>query len=173
MNDIEKIKRLKSDIEFLKASIESAESYPTENAQFYSALGKQKDELAKLEQELDDLENKPEKSYPKRTNQQNKAIHILFTEYAKALNEAGFDMRKTLKPSIAIPWTGRSVKEFLWKPIQKAQLNKTSTTELTTVEIDEVFDTINRHLGERIGIHIPFPSIDEIILRQEAERRGK
>lgn len=72
-------------------------------------------------------------------------------------------MRKTLKPGVEIPWTGDSVKEFLWRPIQEAQLNKKSTTELTTKEIDAVFDTITRHIGEKFGIYVPFPSIDEVL----------
>lgn len=113
------------------------------------------------------------KVYPKRTNRQNKALHVLFNLLAGELNENGLDMRKTLKPEVDIPWSGPSVKEFLWRPIQKAQLTKESTTELTTVEIDQVFDTINRHLGERFGLHIPFPSIDEVMLRIEAEERAK
>ena len=114
---------------------------------------------------------KEEKVYPKRTNQQNKALHVLFNLLASTLNDAGLDMRKTLKPEIDIPWSGPAIKEFLWRPIQTAQLDKRSTTELTTVEIDQVFDTINKHLGEKFGLHVPFPSINEIILRQEMERK--
>jgi hypothetical protein len=82
---------------------------------------------------------------------------------ADELNDRGLDMRKTLKPGVEIPWTGDSVKEYLWRPIQQAQLNKKSTTELTTKEIDAVFDTINRHIGEKFGLFVPFPSIDEVI----------
>lgn len=107
------------------------------------------------------------KVYPQRTKQQNKALHVLFGMLAQELNDNGLDMRKTLKPDIDIPWGANTVKEYLWRPIQVAQLGKKSTTELTTVEIDKVFDTINKHLGEVFGIHIPFPSIDELILRYE------
>lgn len=105
-----------------------------------------------------------------RTIQQNKALHVLFQLLADELNNAGLDMRKTLKPEVEIPWTPRNVKEFLWRPIQKAQLNKTSTTELTTSEIDQVFDTINKHLGEKFSLHVAFPSIDQI-LTSESEGR--
>jgi hypothetical protein len=108
-----------------------------------------------------------DKEYPKRTTRQNKALHVLFNLLADNLNQAGLDMRKTLKPGVEIPWSGRSVKEYLWRPIQKAQLNKTSTTELTTVEIDQVFDTINKHMGEKFGLHTAFPSIEEVIDRNK------
>lgn len=98
-----------------------------------------------------------------RTIRQNRAIHLLFDMLAKELNENGLDMRRTLRPSIDIPWTGESVKEYLWRPVQQAQVNKKSTTELTTKEIDEVFDTINRHLGTKFGIYVPFPSIETLL----------
>lgn len=104
-----------------------------------------------------------EKEFPQRTAQQNKALHVLFQLLANELNLAGLDMRKTLKPGVEIPWSGRAVKEYLWRPVQTAQLNKQSTTELTTKEIDEVFDTINRHLGEKFGLHVAFPSIDDLL----------
>jgi hypothetical protein len=38
------------------------------------------------------------------------------------------------------------VKEYLWRPLQKAILGKQSTTELTTKEIDKVFDTNKKFL---------------------------
>lgn len=98
-----------------------------------------------------------------RTLKQNRALHLMFDMLARDLNENGLDMRRTLKPSIDIPWTGESVKEYLWRPVQQAQVNKKSTTELTTREIDEVFDTINRHLGTKFGIYVPFPSIETLL----------
>ena len=111
------------------------------------------------------------KQYPQRTKQQNKALHVLFQLLADELNTAGLDMRKTLKPGVDIPWGPVAIKEFMWRPIMEAQLGKRSTTEMTTVEIDEVFDTINKHLGERFGLHVPFPSIEELILQYEARAK--
>lgn len=115
------------------------------------------------------------KSYPIRTAQQNRALHVLFTQYANMLNDEGLDMKKAFarKPEVEIPWTGAAVKEYLWRPIMKAQLNKQSTTKLTTVEIDAVFDTINKFFGEHFEMHVPFPSIEEIIWKQEQERSEK
>ena len=82
---------------------------------------------------------------------------------ADELNGAGLDQRKVLKPSIAIPWTPHSIKEQLFRPVMKAQLGKESTTELTTTEIDKVYDTINRHLGDTFGLTVAFPSVEEIL----------
>ena len=103
----------------------------------------------------------------KRTTQQNKALHVLFQLLSDRLNEAGLDMKKTLKPEVDIPWSGNTVKEYLWRPVQEAQLNKKSTTELTTAEIDKVFDTINKLLGEKFGLHVPFPSVQDIEVNNE------
>lgn len=98
-----------------------------------------------------------------RTTRQNRAIHLMFTQLAQSLNDHGLDMRKTLKPEVDIPWDGRTVKEYIWRPIQKAVLGKKSTTELTTKEIDGVFEIINKHLGEKFGIEIQFPSIETMM----------
>lgn len=95
-----------------------------------------------------------------RTVKQNSALHVFFELLAQALSDAGLDMKKTLKPEAEIPWTAETVKEFLWKPLQKAQLNKVSTTELSTKEIDAVYDTLNRHLGSKFGVTVVFPSVD-------------
>lgn len=113
-----------------------------------------------------------EKKRPPRTGRQNRALHLYFTMVADCLNDAGMDMRTVLKPGIEIPWNKGSVKEYLWRPIQKMQLQKQSTTELDTKEIDLVYDTLNRHLA-RFGVHEPFPSIEEIMnrLREEDDRR--
>lgn len=101
----------------------------------------------------------------KRTNKQNKAIHKWFTMIAEQLNSAGLDMRKTLKEEIEIPWTGKSAKEFLWRPIQAAMYQTNSTTELDTKELTKVADTLQRHLASRLGQDIRFPSLEEVMLR--------
>lgn len=111
-----------------------------------------------------------QKQYTKRTDRQNRALHKMFQILADELNGAGLDQRKVLKPAIDIPWSRDSVKNQIWRPVQKAQLGKKSTTELTTVEIDQVFDTINKHLGERFGLHVPFPSIETILINKESEK---
>jgi len=97
-----------------------------------------------------------------RTGAQNSSIHLGLQLLADALNAAGLDMKKVLKPSVDIPWTMESCKEFLFRPIMKAMFNKESTTELEKVgEIDEVWDTMMRFLGEKFDFeHLPFPSED-------------
>lgn len=103
----------------------------------------------------------------KRTAKQSRALHLYFTHLADTLNDASLDMRKTLKPSIDIPWNGTTVKEYLWRPIMQAQLKKDSTTELENYEIDQVFNTITRHLAQAFGLQVDFPSYDGFIKKYE------
>ena len=95
-----------------------------------------------------------------RTDQQNRALHLYFTLLADALNDAGFDMKKTIRKDVDIAWSGISVKEYLWRPIQKTYLQEKSTTRLKTGDIDKIYDILNKIIGERTGVHISFPSID-------------
>ncbi len=102
-----------------------------------------------------------------RTEQQNKAMHLWFEILANFLNDAGLDQRKVLKPSVEIPWSKEAIKEQLWRPIQKAYLQKHSTTELLTTDIDKIFDILNRHLSEKFHVSLPaWPSLDELIFQE-------
>lgn len=93
-----------------------------------------------------------------RTPTQNNAMHRYFELLAQALNDAGLDMRRTLKPEWEIPWTAEMVKEHIWRPVQKVMLDRQSTTQLQTIDVGEVYDVINRHMAEKHGVHVPFPS---------------
>ncbi len=97
----------------------------------------------------------------KRTQPQNASIHKFCEMLAEALNESGLDMRVVLKPEVEIPWAKESVKKHLWKPIQKSQLGKKSTTELERHEVSQVYETLIRHLGSKFGVYIPFPSKEQ------------
>lgn len=112
----------------------------------------------------DRLDAKEAKEKKQRTDKLNRAMHLYFTHLAKALNEAGLDMKTVLKPSVEIPWTPTAVKEYLWKPIQQALFFKESTTELYTDEPSLVYETLNRHISEKWHVHVPFPSIESELL---------
>lgn len=113
-----------------------------------------------------------DKEYNQRTQRQNRALHKYFEMVADELNDAGLDMRTVLKPGIEIPWSKMSVKEYLWKPVMAIQLQKKSTIQMNTKDIDLIYDTLNRFLGQK-GLHTPFPSIQEIMLRQLAAEEDK
>ena len=113
-----------------------------------------------------------DKKEEQRTKAQNRALHKFFELLAEELNNAGFDMRKGLRSDIDIPWGKETIKEYIWRPVQEAQLTKKSTTELTTKEIDKVYETLNRFLAERYKIHIPFPSWEHFLDEKEGKKSG-
>lgn len=97
-----------------------------------------------------------------RTLTQNRALHLFCQWLADTLNDAGLDMRKTLRDDVEVPWTQASVKEYLWRPIQLAMTDKQSTTEITTVEPTDIHAVLSRHLGQRLGIQCPeWPKRDQ------------
>lgn len=95
-----------------------------------------------------------------RTSQQNRSLHLYFTLLAEALNDAGYDMKKTIRQDIDISWTAISIKEYLWRPIQDMMFKQKSTTRLKTKDIDKIYDILNKTIGERTGVYVPFPSIE-------------
>ena len=97
-----------------------------------------------------------------RTGKQNNSLHLWFEQMATELNDSGYDMKKVIRQEIDIPWTAYTFKEFIWRPVQEAQLGKKSTTQLKTHEIDQIYDTVNRVIGVRTGVYVPFPSVESL-----------
>ncbi len=107
------------------------------------------------------MENKEEKQ---RTDAQNRALHKYFQELADELNRRGMYISQVIK--FDAPWDAARVKELIWRETQKKILGKDSTTELTTSEIDQVFEVIHRALAE-MKVDVQFPSIETLIHNQE------
>ena len=119
------------------------------------------------------MENPKDNKIPKkRTERQNNALHLYLTQVAETLDREVHTMQDVVKKitKVEIRPTLSNVKEMIWREIQKAQLGKTSTTELSKQEdIDKVYDAMNKWLGYYFKIHIPFPSMDE----GEQDKDGK
>ena len=95
-----------------------------------------------------------------RTPSQNNSLHLYCERLADALNAAGYDMKRTLKHDVEIPWTKDSVKSHIWKPVQEAMTGKESTTEMNTVDPSEIYEVVSRHLGEKTGVFVEWPTND-------------
>jgi hypothetical protein len=93
-----------------------------------------------------------------RTLKQNNSIHKYCAMVAEELNRQGIDMKALLKPEIEIPATPELVKTHIWKPVQNIMLDIESTTDLSTTDVDAVYQVISRHLAENHGISVAFPS---------------
>lgn len=94
-----------------------------------------------------------------RTGAQNNSLHLWLTQLAKELNEQGITVQQVLAKTVELDWNKDTLKENIWRPIQKALTGKKSSTELNKVsEIDEVYEHLNRFFSTNWGIHIPFPT---------------
>lgn len=103
----------------------------------------------------------------RRTSQQNKAMWVYLTRLSEQLNDAGLDMRAVLKPGVDIPWTKQSAHDQLWIPIQEIMTGKASTTEMDTVEPSRIYEVLNRHIAEKFGVSIPWPSDEPPMMGDE------
>lgn len=97
----------------------------------------------------------------KRTLKQNSSLYKFFELLAKDLSEAGLDAKQVMKPNADIPFTQEMVKVLLWRPIQEAMYGTTSTTELSTKQINDVYEVLIRHMGEKFSITTEFPHQEE------------
>ncbi|MDF0750307.1 hypothetical protein NLU14_08695 [Marinobacter sp. 71-i] len=126
------------------------------------ALAKAQKQLADLWRENKYIEVDIRRKAKQRTLTQNRALHLFCEWLADTLNDAGYDMRRTLRADVDLPWTQAAVKEHLWRPIQKAMTEKHSTTEITTVEPTAIHEVLSRHLGQKLGVTCPpWPKRDQ------------
>jgi len=70
-------------------------------------------------------------------------------------------MRMVLKPSVEIPWNKDNIKDLMFKPIALAMFNVESTKDLDTKQISEVYEVLNRHTAQKLGISVVWPSREE------------
>ncbi len=97
-----------------------------------------------------------EKLTPKtRTNSQNNALHLYFSQLSEQLNNAGYTFTNVLE--MEMPFTPELIKESIWKPTQKEMFGIDSTTKLNTEMINKLIDVFSLHFGQR-GIFVEFPS---------------
>ena len=97
------------------------------------------------------------KSGKQRTSTQNGSLHRFCKMLADSLNDAGFDFRTFVREGYPVPFNENLVKEYLWRPIQKAITGKDSTTKPETHEYAIIYDALNMKLAEH-GVYVPWPS---------------
>lgn len=105
-----------------------------------------------------------------RTNQQNKAWHVYEKELSQAMYNHGVDMRTFLKEGVEIPPTKAIVHDHITLPLVKSMFGKTSTKDLEVHEVDKLYEVINKHIREKLGLNIPFPCADNFITNEEYEK---
>lgn len=98
-----------------------------------------------------------------RSNQQSKAIHVYVQMVADELCNQGQTLQNVIQHinRVEITPTKENVKQVVWHEIQKALFGKKSTTELTTDEVNKVYEVMSMFLAREFEISLPFPSEEQ------------
>lgn len=100
------------------------------------------------------------KTGKQRSIKQNSALHLWCEQIATELNKRHLDVRVLLEHHPEIEWNREAVKSYLWKPVQKAMTDEESTAKVNKIDYIKVYETLNKYLGEKFGIHVPWPVHD-------------
>jgi hypothetical protein len=98
------------------------------------------------------------KTGKQRTLTQNRSMHLYCDHVSVALNDAGFDFRQSLRHDIDVPWSESLAKDYIWRPVQAAVTGFESTTKPETHQYSEIYEILNRHLSNKFGVFVPWPS---------------
>lgn len=91
-----------------------------------------------------------------RTTKQNSCLHKYLAVMAQKMAKSGLDMKEVITVPI-IP-TLENVKHEMFKPMMtKVYPDITSTTKLTTVQIQVLYEAFNAAMAERLGISGQWP----------------
>ena len=96
-----------------------------------------------------------------RSPTQNKCVHLYCEQVADELNRNGITCQMFFDPGYEVPWSMVTVKNNVWRPLQKAICGKVSTTEPLKTDYNVIYEHVNRKLSD-YGIHVPWPSKDTI-----------
>ena len=106
-----------------------------------------------------------------RTLTQNSAMWLYLDHVARAFNDNDISIEMVLKPDIT--WDSKGIKLLLWDKVMEAQIGKVTTTKLTTTEVTEIYDIMNKVISMKTGIHIPFPDRQLQELEKEDDERNR
>lgn len=99
-----------------------------------------------------------------RTTRQNRALHKWYSLVAHNMKEQGLSMQKVLKPTYEITPTMTLIKDCIWRPVQLTMTGKESTTEITTKELQDIYQVIDTNFLGKWQIDLPFPSAENLHL---------
>jgi len=92
----------------------------------------------------------------KRTDKQNNCLHGYLGQMSTKMNEAGYDFKKVVQ--LPVSFTTSNMKEYMFKPVMTGMYPEiTSTTELSTIQIQQVYETFNNAMGVKFGISGNWP----------------
>lgn len=99
-----------------------------------------------------------------RTIPQNSSLHLWLTQMATEMNDAGLTNRKVwekMAESFDIPVTMEMLKDIA-QNVSFDMFKKKHTSELTTIEMQKLYETLNSAFGQSVGVSIPWPSRESL-----------
>ncbi len=102
-----------------------------------------------------------------RSGQQNKSLYKWERTLAKTLNDGGIPFGDVV---IKLPreFTQENIHALIIHPLMTALYpDKTSTSQLSTVEIQDIYIRADQIISERTGVTLPWPSEETL---SEAQR---
>ena len=92
-----------------------------------------------------------------RSLPQNSALHLFLRQVSDAMNDAGIEQHVFFNEGFTVSWNDKTIKNEIWRPVQKAVCGELSTKKPTRAQYIEIYEYINRKLSDH-GIHIPWPT---------------
>jgi allophanate hydrolase subunit 1 len=98
-----------------------------------------------------------------RSTAQNRSLHKWLTLLADELNASGQSLGDGKLVKLPVRYTGANLKEHVLKPYLNALWpEKESTTELSTAEIQMLYQDLDHIIAERSGCHVEWPSEESL-----------
>lgn len=98
-----------------------------------------------------------------RSSAQNRSLHKFCQELSQELNHSGISQTVFYR-NIEADFTPENIKE-LFRSFARTKFNKNSTADLTTSEMVECYEEVNRHVSQ-FGIEISWPSHETLSLAE-------
>ena len=104
------------------------------------------------------------------------ALHLWLDQVAAILNDRGVDqtvvIAKLTARGVSTRWTGKGMKETVFKPIYAQVAGKKSTEEAESTDLDIVVQGLTKWLAQEFEVMVPpFPSIQSQM--EESLRRTR
>lgn len=101
------------------------------------------------------------------TEQQQKALFLWFEQMAEGLNNTDASLQKVC--TLPIELTKDNFRKNIWDAVQVSLYPDTvtdkgrpTTKKLSTTQLQDVYEQVNKIIGERWGVSAPFPSEEEL-----------
>jgi hypothetical protein len=105
-----------------------------------------------------------------RSNQQNRALHLYWSQLARALNEEGNTYLSSRGKQLK--FTSYKI-ENDWREIMQEMFGIFSTKDLTTQMINDIYDCINLDYSIKYGVYVEFPNWQSFLNKMDYEQNER